>query len=86
MKSGWKTTEFWLTLFATLLGAFAASGAAPDNSPIMKLVGFATMALSTFGYTSARGAVKKAEAAGRAAVAANPAAGLAAVVKTTDVP
>jgi len=42
-KPGYKTTEFWLSLLATLLGFLLASGvmdAVPEESWIAKLVGW----------------------------------------------
>ena len=39
MKPGYQTTEFWLTLAATLLSAIAASGIIPAQSPYAQLVG-----------------------------------------------
>ena len=58
-KPGWKTTEFWLTLCANLLGAMAASGAFPESSPTMKAVGMGGAVLATMGYTYTRAQVKQ---------------------------
>ncbi len=58
-KPGYKTTEFWFTSLATVLGLILASGALPDDSPLMKMVGLGAMALSQFGYSVSRGMAKK---------------------------
>ena len=56
-KPGYKTTEFWLSLLATLLGFLLASGAmdaAPADSWIAKLVGGVVAVLATLGYSASR--------------------------------
>lgn len=63
-KPGWKTTEFWLSLVATLVGLFIASGALPEESVVMKIAGFVLAALVSLGYGAMRASVKKAEADG----------------------
>ena len=60
-KAGYKTTEFWLSLLATLLGFLLASGAmdaAPADSWIAKLVGGVVAVLATLGYSASRAKVK----------------------------
>jgi len=60
-KPGYKTTEFWLSLCATLLGFLLASGAmdaAPADSWIAKLVGGVVAVLATLGYSASRAKVK----------------------------
>ena len=61
MKPGYKTTEFWLALAATAIGAAAASGAIPTDGPIAQAIGMIASALVALGYTGARFALKKAE-------------------------
>jgi membrane protein implicated in regulation of membrane protease activity len=61
MTSGIKTTEFWLSLLAVILGALATGGL--FDSPevpgwIAKVVGLAVSILATLGYTASRGIVK----------------------------
>jgi len=63
-KPGYKTTEFWLSLAAMVIGAAMASGAFGDESTLGKIVGLAASVLGALGYTITRGAVKKAAASG----------------------
>ncbi len=58
-KPGIRTTEFWLTTFAAVVGALLSSGLIPDSSPLMKGLGVAAMVLSILGYTVQRSGVKK---------------------------
>lgn len=58
MKPGYKTTEFWLSLVATLVGVLWASGAVSEGSMADKIIGLAAMALSQLGYTVSRGLAK----------------------------
>lgn len=62
MTNGMKTSEFWLTLAAVLVGALSASDLFPVESPIMKVIAVAGAVLTTLGYTVSRGMVKTAEA------------------------
>jgi len=60
-KLGYKTTEFWLSLLATLLGFLLASGvmdAVPEESWIAKLIGGLVAVLATLGYSASRAKVK----------------------------
>ena len=60
-KPGYKTTEFWLSLLATLLGFLLASGvmdAVPAESWIAKLIGGVVAVLATLGYSASRAKVK----------------------------
>lgn len=60
-KPGYKTTEFWLSLLATLLGFVLASGAmegVSQDSWVAKLVGGAVAVLASLGYTASRAKVK----------------------------
>jgi hypothetical protein len=61
MKPGYKTTEFWLTLAAFLLGTALASGLIGDGTLASKAIGGALEFLALLGYTAGRTAVKKAE-------------------------
>ena len=58
MKPGYKTSEFWLTLAANLVGAVLASGLVGDESGISKGLGVAAMALASLGYSVSRGQAK----------------------------
>lgn len=60
-KQGYKTTEFWLTLVATLVGAAVASGAIPETSPWAQALGLVSSLLAAAGYTAARSFVKSTE-------------------------
>jgi hypothetical protein len=60
-KPGYKTTEFWLSLLATLLGFLLASGAmdtVPQDSWIARVVGGVVAVLATLGYSASRAKVK----------------------------
>jgi hypothetical protein len=57
-KPGYKSTEFYLTLLAQLIGLLWASGLVSDGSQFDKVLGFAAMALSQLGYTVSRGMAK----------------------------
>lgn len=60
VKSGWKTTEFWLTLVAVTLGALAASGLLADAGGVWeRLAGVALSVLAALGYSTSRASVKK---------------------------
>lgn len=59
-KPGWKTSEFWLTAAASVVGLALASGAFPDESGVGKVLGVVAMALASAGYSVSRGAAKKA--------------------------
>lgn len=58
VKPGWKTTEFWLSCLAFVLGAIAASGAIPESSQWVQIMGMATTVLASMGYSSSRGKAK----------------------------
>lgn len=61
VKSGAKTTEFWLTLLATVSGFILASGALVEGSTAALVVGGMMTVLAALGYTKGRTAVKVAE-------------------------
>jgi hypothetical protein len=64
IRAGIKTTEFWLTLAAQILGVVIALGYAdPDGAGMWdKITGLVIVGLGAFGYTVARSKVKAAEA------------------------
>lgn len=62
MKPGYKTTEFWLTLVASLVGLALASGLIPVESEMFKIVGLAGSVLTSMGYQVSRGTAKAGEA------------------------
>jgi len=59
-KPGYKTTEFYLSAFATLIGLLFASGAIHDGGATTadKIAGLAVAALATAGYSVSRGMTK----------------------------
>lgn len=63
-KPGYRTSEFWLSLLAMLLGALMASGAVctAHDTPLAQILcrgaGVVLSLLSTLGYTASRSAVK----------------------------
>lgn len=59
-KPGWRTSEFWLTLAASVLGAAFASGAIGEGGTLAKVLGLAATILTTLGYTVVRTNAKKA--------------------------
>jgi hypothetical protein len=58
VKSGWRTTEFWLATMATVLGVVYASGFITDGSQMDKVLGIAASVLATLGYSVSRGLAK----------------------------
>jgi len=58
-KAGYKTTEFWLSAIAAILGIVLASGAIPDGGTAGQIIGGALSLLGTLGYTASRTQVKK---------------------------
>ena len=58
MTAGWKTSEFWLSLCAMLLGAFVASGAVGEDHWSVKIAALALSALAALGYNGARAKTK----------------------------
>lgn len=57
-KPGWKTTEFWLTLVATIGVAILNVGLLPDGSIAVKITMAIVAALAALGYTAGRTYVK----------------------------
>ena len=60
-KKGYKTSEFWLSSAALVIGAFLASGAVADSHWAVKLAGVVMSALAAAGYTYSRTRVKELE-------------------------
>lgn len=67
MKAGYKTTEFWLSLLAMVLGALVASNVLHVGSLAERIVGLAISTLASLGYTASRTALKGGVAASQAA-------------------
>ncbi len=62
LSSGWKTSEFLLSLFASIVGAVLASGLPTDNI-VVRVAGVAASVLAAMGYTAGRSKLKAAAAA-----------------------
>lgn len=60
-RAGIKTTEFWLTAIAQLVGLLVGLGL---GGKVGSIVAVASTVLVTLGYTAARGKVKAASKAG----------------------
>jgi hypothetical protein len=63
-KPGYKTTEFWLSLVATLVGFLMASGAldsVPEDAWITRIVGGVVACVASLGYDASRAKVKNGE-------------------------
>lgn len=65
IKPGYKTTEFWVTIVAKVIALLAALGVfTPEQvsavtRAITQLVGVVGVVVAAFGYSVARGSVKK---------------------------
>lgn len=59
-KPGYKTTEFWLTIAAFIVGTMIASDAIGNTSALGRALAFLASALSAAGYSYSRGLAKKA--------------------------
>jgi len=59
VKPGYKTTEFWLTTVATIVGLVMASDIIPSDGIWPKITGLVVALLSSLGYTVSRGVAKK---------------------------
>jgi hypothetical protein len=58
-KAGIKSTEFWLSLSAVIVGAFMASGIFPADHIAVKVAGIVATVLASLGYTWSRTQAKK---------------------------
>ena len=58
VKPGYKTTEFWLTVLADLVGLALMSGLIADTGTVGRIVGGAVAVLATLGYSAARAKTK----------------------------
>ncbi len=63
-KPGYKTTEFWMSMIAVVIGAVMASGAFDLGGTAAQVVGLVEAALVALGYTGARLTLKKGEGQG----------------------
>jgi hypothetical protein len=60
-KPGWKTSEFWLTMAAQVIGILLMSGAI-SNSAVLQGLGVAASVLTAMGYQVNRTMAKNATA------------------------
>lgn len=60
MKPGYKTTEFWLAVFVTLLGMVAYSGVIADGGTVAKGIGLLMGVLPAPAYSFGRAKEKAA--------------------------
>jgi len=58
-KPGYKTTEFWLSTAACLVGAVVASGVVPSDSAGERILALIVSVLAALGYTGSRLALKR---------------------------
>lgn len=61
-KTGWHTSEFWLTVAANLLSMLFLAGVIGNGGAVAQIAGLAAMALTNAGYSVSRGNVKAANA------------------------
>jgi len=61
-KAGYRSSEFWLSAAATVVGLVIASGVLPEQTDNMwvRLIGGVVAVLAALGYTAARAKVKSA--------------------------
>lgn len=72
-KPGYKTTEFWLSLIAVLLGAIMSSGALAGGGLAAQIIGGALALLGALGYTTNRTSHKNKQVMKEVAKALGPA-------------
>jgi len=58
-KKGIKTTEFWFSAVAAMVGLLYASGVITPDSGGDKMLGLVATVLAAMGYTVSRGLAKK---------------------------
>lgn len=75
-KTGWHTSEFWLTAAANLLSLLFLADVIGDGGAVAQIAALAAVALTNAGYSVSRGNVKAANATTPA-----PAASAVAIVK-----
>lgn len=60
MKPGLKTSEFWFSLAAAVVGVLLTSGVFGSGTPAEQVAGIIAAGLAAAGYSVSRGAVKAA--------------------------
>jgi len=61
-KPGYKSTEFYMSMAAVIIGAVASSGILEGSDGLTKVVGLIMAALVALGYTGSRLTLKKLDA------------------------
>lgn len=61
-KPGYKTSEFWLSVVAAIVGLLMASGVVGEGSMWAQALGMVSTALAAAGYATSRGITKGSEA------------------------
>lgn len=61
-KAGYKSTEFYISVFAMGIGAVVSSGVIEESEFATKIVGLIVAALVALGYTGSRLTLKKLDA------------------------
>jgi len=61
MKPGYRTSEFWLSLAAAVVGLLMMSGVLGAGTQMEQIAGMAAQVLATMGYSFSRGKAKSAE-------------------------
>jgi hypothetical protein len=59
-RPGYKSSEFWLAVVATMGTLFLSSGLVGETHWVVKAVSLLVAALASMGYSASRGAVKSA--------------------------
>jgi drug/metabolite transporter (DMT)-like permease len=72
MTKGYRTSEFWISLLAVIVGAVLSSGAIPSEGPWAQIAGLVATILGALGYSVPRAFVKSTELKAQALTAANP--------------
>lgn len=62
-KPGYKSTEFYMSMLAVIIGAVASSGILEGSDGLTKVIGLVMAALVALGYTGSRLTLKKLDAA-----------------------
>jgi len=75
MTKGYKSTEFWFSVAAMLVGVVMASGVVPDESGFAKILGLVASTLAALGYTASRTLVKGAASKTEALKSLDPSKG-----------
>ena len=57
-KPGYKTSEFWFTVVASIVGLIFASGAVPETSVGYRILALFATIVGALGYTVSRSIVK----------------------------